>query len=262
MLHSIYTPLSGALAQEQVMNVLANNLANVNTAGFKEDRVTFKLLAPEPYQNYRDPLPPANYKVPAEQWFPLKGNEIAYVGVAGIERDQSIGPTITTNNPLDVMLEGPGLFAVSTTTGTQYTRDGSLTLGPNGALTSKRGDAVMGEKGLIFLQGGEVEINALGEIYQKGQFVDRLLVFQPDDHNALERVGGNMYMHNGSPESLKRIEHPAIRQGYLEGSNVNAIRNLTSMILAHRSFEAYQKALANYDRMMDKSSNQLGEVRA
>ena len=96
MQKSIYTPLSGAIAQERVLDILANNLANTHTVGFKSEQVSFKLLEPEPRRNYKDPLPPANYKIPFEELLPLRGNELSYVGVSGVSRDMSQGSAIHT----------------------------------------------------------------------------------------------------------------------------------------------------------------------
>lgn len=262
MLKALYTPMSGALAQEKVLEVIANNLANVNTVGFKGDNVTFKLLEPEPEKNYKSPLPPANYKVNMDDVFPLHGNDIAYVGVAGVFRDETQGPAIQTDNDTDVMIQGEGMLAVNTTEGMRYTRSGQLSIGPNGSLTTAAGHPVMGEKGLITLQSGKFEVNHRGEIYQNNQLVDRLQLFAFDEPKSLERVGMNLWHYSGTDEGRTLIKDPSVLQGYLEGSNVNAIKNLTSMIVAHRSYEAYQKAISNYDKMMDISNNQLGSVRA
>lgn len=262
MLKNIYTPLSGAIAQERVMEVVANNLANLNTAGFKGDNVSFTLLEPEPEKNYKDPIPPANYKVNFEDLMPLRGNEMSYVGVASIERDTTQGPAIMTENSLDLMLEGDGYFAVNTPEGTRYTRAGDLTMNADGALITKSGHPVMGDKGSIYLRSNAFEVNPRGEVYQDGQLIDRLQVYQFSEEKQLERVGNNYYFFDGEIESVQRLDFPAVRQGYVEGSNVNAMKNLTAMIIAHRSYEAYQKAVSNYDQMMDKSSNSIGVVRA
>ena len=82
------------------------------------------------------------------------------------------------------------------------------------------------------------------------------------DDAALERTGLNLFHYGGTPEGRRLVANPAVRQGYLEGSNVNAIKNLTDMIIAHRSYEAYQKAVSNYDQIMQKSSNTIGDLRA
>ena len=261
MLKNIYSPLSGALAQERALEVISNNLANINTNGFKQDGVTFSLLEPEPYKNYADPLPPANFKVDLNELAPLHGNEFSYVGVAGISRDNSQGPAIITHNPADLMLEGDGYFAVHTDEGERYTRAGNFTLGPDGALVTNAGHAVMGEKGAIFLRSGQFKVNASGEIYQDGQLIDRIKLVKFADDSALERVGGNNYFYGGPPEGILNARGTGVSQGFIEGSNVNAIKSLTAMIIAHRSYEAYQKAVSNYDKMMDKSSNTIGAVR-
>lgn len=262
MLKAIYTPMSGALAQEKVLDVIANNLANANTVGFKGDAVTFKLLNPEPEKNYKSPLPPANFKIDLQNVMPLHGNDIAYVGIAGVERDESQGPAIQTNNDTDVMIEGDGMMAVNTRDGVRYSRSGAMSISPDGVLVTNSGEPIMGEKGNIVLKSGKFEINHRGEIYQNSQLIDRLQLYSFDDSMQLERSGTNLWHYSGPDEGRELMKDPAVKQGYLEGSNVSAIKNLTSMIIAHRSYEAYQKAVSNYDKMMEISNNQLGSVRA
>ena len=262
LLKSIYTPLAGAIAQERTLEIIANNLANANTVGFKSEAVTFKVLDPEPYQNYTDPLPPANYKIPFEEILPLRGNEVSYVGVSGVHRDFSQGSPVETKNPLDLMIEGEGFFAFHTKDGIRYGRAGALTLNQDGALVDKNGFPILGEKGNIYLHGKELKINPSGEIWQDGQFMDRLSIFRFHQPEQLEKTGLNQFFYTGPEEGREPSPKAVVRQGYLEASNVNAIKNLTSMILAHRSFEAYQQAVKHYDNMMEKSNNTLGEVRA
>lgn len=261
MQKSIYTPLSGALAQEKVLDILANNLANTQTVGFKSEQVSFKLLEPEPRRNYKNPLPPANYKVPFEELLPLRGNEVSYVGVSGVSRDMTQGSAMRTQNSLDLMLESEGFFKINTKDGVRFSRAGDLSISPEGALVNKNGEPVLGERGSIFLAQGDVEVNPRGEIYQNGHLIDRLDIAKFADVNHLEKVGMNQYLHNGPLENMSQVDFPKVKQGYLESSNVNAIKNLTQMILAHRSYEAYQQAIKNYDSMMEKSNNKLGTLR-
>ncbi|HET9240469.1 MAG TPA: flagellar basal-body rod protein FlgF [Oligoflexus sp.] len=263
MLKNIYTPLAGAISQERALEMIANNLANVNTVGFKGDNVTFTLQEPEPYKNYPDPLPPANFKQDMSEVFPLRGNEMSYVGVAAMHKDMSQGPAQNTQNPYDLMIEGQGFLAAQTSEGVRYTRAGNLTVSQDGVLVTKQGDPVMGEKGLIYVRGTQFEVNTRGEVFQDGQLLDRLkLVNFQNPQDNLERVGNNYYQYAGREEDILPARNASIRQGFLEGSNVNAIKNLTSMIIAHRSYEAYQKAVSNYDQIMEKSSNAIGDVRA
>ena len=262
MLKSIYTPMSGALAQERVLEVIANNLANVNTVGFKGDRVTFALQDAEPEKNYQSPIPTANYKVDVADLLHLKGNDITYAGVAEVKRDESQGSAMQTGNPLDVMIEGQGMLQVQTPDGTRFTRNGSLSLSSDGILMTRGGHPVMGDKGDILVRGGAFEINSSGEVWQDGNMIDRIKLVTFDESAELERTGGNLFFHGGEESGQRPVVDPQMKQGWLEGSNVNAIKNLTSMIVAHRSYEAYQKAISNYDRIMEKSSNAIGDVRA
>ncbi len=242
--------------------MIANNMANMNTPGFKGDRVTFTLLEPEPEKHYKDPLPPANYKVGVEELSNLRGNEMAYVGVADLGRDNAQGPAIQTKNPTDLMIEGEGMFAVHTPEGVRYTRNGSFALSRDGVLVSKDGHPLLGDKGNILVRAGEFQVNDLGEVWQEGRLVDRIKLYKFADDKSLERTGANLFFYGGTPEGVSSVKLGQVRQGYLEGSNVNAIKNLTDMIIAHRSYEAYQKAISDYDQMMQKSSNQIGEIRA
>lgn len=262
MIKGLYTPLSGALSQEKALDVIANNLANINTVGFKGESVTFKVIEPEPFKAYPTPLPPANFKLSLDDVMPLKGNDISYVGISQVHKDFSQGNAITTKNPLDFMIEGKGFFAVNTNEGIRYTRNGSFSLGPDGALVDKSGNPVLGEKGNIFVRSNDFEVNHLGEVFQDGELIDRLSIYDFAETNNLEKVGNNYMFYDGSEESISKLEYPSLKQGFLEGSNVNAVKNLTAMILAHRSFEAYQKTIKSYDSMMEKSANRIGEVRA
>lgn len=257
---NLFSSLSGALSQEKVLDIISNNLANMSTAGFKEERVTFKVLEPEPHKHYTDPLPPANYKVPFDEVLPLRGNDLSYVGVSGVVRDDLQGSPIETKNPTDVMLEGKGYFTINTHQGLRLTRNGSFTVGSEGQLMDKLGHAVLGEGGSIFLGHGKVEINPRGEIYQNGQYIDRLLIKTVSDPKSLEKVGSNHYLYKGEDSGLRDLEFPTVRQYFIEASNVNAVKNITNMILAHRSHEAYQQALKNMDTMMEVSSNSIGEI--
>jgi flagellar basal-body rod protein FlgG len=190
-----------------------------------------------------------------------RGDDIFNVGVADVSRDLSQGPAVQTQNPTDVMIEGEGFFKVQTPDGERYTRAGNFTLNRDGILSTSEGFPVMGEKGDILVHGPGFQINDSGEVWQDGHMVDRIQLVKFDDDKALDRAGMNLFQYAGTPEGVKKAAS-SMRQGFIEGSNVNAIKNLTDMIIAHRSYEAYQKAVQNYDKMMDKSSNAIGEVRA
>ncbi len=260
MLNNIFTPLSGSLAQEKYLDIIANNLANINTVGFKEEEVGFKLLDPEP-QTYVEPLPEDNYSISLDEVMPLKGNDMGYVGVSGVSRNDGQGSPIETRNPMDLMIDGEGYFSIHTANGTRFTRNGSFSVNADGALVDKFGNPVLGEGGNIFLSSSKVTINNHGEVYQNDELVDRILIHTVKEKQFLEKLGENYFLYNGPEDEISRIELPQVQQGFLESSNVNAVKNLTKMILAHRSFEAYQKAIKNYDSMMEKSHNTLASSR-
>lgn len=260
MIKNIYSPLSGALAQERALEIISNNLANVNTTGFKAEKVTFKKLVSEPEKYYRDPLPPANYKVDLAEHAPFVGNEMDYVGIDKVYTDMTKGSEEITSDPLNFMIDGPGFFKVQTPNGERLTRDGSFSLNESGVLVDKTGNPVLGERGNIYLYGDDFRVNQHGEVYQDGDLVDRILVFTVENTQQLEKQGNNHFFYGGPEEGTSRIDLPRVIQGSLERSNVNAIENLTNMIIAHRSYEAYSKALKNFDTMMDKSSNEIGRV--
>lgn len=260
MLNNIYVPVAGALAQERALEAISNNLANVNTVGYKSDNVAFTLLDPEPRKNYPSDVPPANFKEDMKDVYPLRGNEMSYVGVAEMERDFSQGPAMNTKNKYDIMLQGDGFLTVQTTEGERYTRAGNLSMSNDGILTTKNGEPIMGEKGLIYVRSTDFEINQQGEIFQDGQLVDKLKLVSFENNKELEKVGNNLYFFGGDEQSIKTADKLQVQQGFLEGSNVNAIKSMTSMIVAHRSYEAYQKAVSNYDKVMEKSSNVIGQI--
>lgn len=262
MMKGIYTPLSGSIAQERVLEVISNNLANLNTTGFKGENVSFTVLDPEPKENYKTPFAPASFKFDIQEMMPLRGNEMHYVGVAEVKRDLTQGPVIQTKNPTDLMIGGKGYFTINTDEGLRYTRDGGFSLSPDGVLMTRAGHPVLGEKGNIYLRSGQFSVNGRGEVYQNKEFVDRLVLHDFKDDKSLERVGSNLFFFGGPEEDRTRLVDAHVEQGMLEGSNVNAIKSMTAMIMAHRSYEAYQKAVSNYDSMLDKSANTIGEVRA
>jgi flagellar basal-body rod protein FlgG len=262
MMKGIYTPLSGALAQERVLEVISNNLANLSTTAFKGENVSFTVLDSEPKENYKTPFAPAGFKFDIQDALPLRGNEMRYVGVAEVKRDLNLGPVVETKNPTDMMIAGKGYFTLMTDEGLRYTRDGGFSLSAEGVLMSKGGHPVLGEKGNIYLRSGQFEVNPRGEIYQGGEFVDRIVMHEFADEKSLERVGNNLFFYGGEEEGRTRVTDAAVYQGKLEGSNVNAMKNMTAMIMAHRSYEAYQKAVSNYDSILEKSANTIGEIRA
>src|SRR6266511_2656668 len=155
MAPGLYAVVAGSLAQERRLDVLANNLANVSTVGFKADVPRFEVI----------PSPPAPF-VPGA--FPIRSLEPssraffvqeAYVASTGVKADLSPGETRSTGNPLDLAINGKGWFAIQTPWGTRYTRNGSFTLDSQGQLVTHDGWPVIGNNGPMTIQGNEVRID-------------------------------------------------------------------------------------------------------
>lgn len=259
MLKNLYSPLSGGVLQERIMEIIANNLANTNTTAFKEDEISFQAQEANPWPSYPTPLPPAPFKINMQDLWPLKGNEMEYVTLSEVRTSHLQGPMIKTNNPLDIAVQGDGFFEVMTPFGERLTRDGSFSISNDGILITKNGAVVQGENGAISgLNGKELRILPTGEVYMGKEFIDKLKVIAFKDHTLLERLGENLWIHNGAPENIK-APVGEISEGYLEGSNVNPMRNLTNMIIAHRSYEALQKNVKSQDETM-QYANKISEV--
>lgn len=232
---SIFVALSGAVIQEKRLEVLTDNLANVNTAGFKKQKPLFEDAMPDAY-GIRD-----------------------FASMDKVVTDMSQGPSEKTGRMLDLAIKGEGFFVLNTRNGLRYTRDGSFTLGTDGTLMSREGFPVTGEKGVIKLTSPEVEIDAEGNIREKGAIVDRLKVVSFTNLMDLKREG-NFFMPVEGAKETAVSRDTAIDQGYVETSNVNAVRAMTTMIEAMRSFETHTKMIQAIDDMTKKAIDEVGRV--
>ena len=260
MVKNIFAPLSGGMVQERVLEILANNVANMNTTGFKEEQVTFAAIEANPWPSYSSPLPPAQFKLDMRDLYPLRGNEMGYVTLSNVETSHIQGALKRTGANTDVAIQGDGFFAVSTPFGERYTRDGSFSLTSDGTLINKNGATVLGERGTITgLTEGQMKILATGEVYEGDKFIDKLKTVAFTDQKLLQRLGDNMFVHDGAPDNIV-APTGELTQGFLEGSNVNPMKNMTNMIIAHRTYEALQKAVKAYDNTMQLAAQKVGEV--
>ena len=260
MLKNIYAPLSGTVAQERVIDILSNNIANANTTGYKEDTVTFKKLLANPWPNYPSPIPPAHFKTDMSEMHPLRGNEMEYVGISDIGTDFTVGSLKSTQNPLDFALEKSGFFVVETPFGERFTRDGSFVLGNNGTLLTKNGAVVQGLRGPITgLKEGSLEVNQRGEIFVQGRFVDQIKTVDFQNPKNLQKIGSNLFIYDGNRDEMtSSISN--IQQGYIESSNVNPVKNMTNLIVAHRNYEALQKVIKSHDEALSQANNKIGTL--
>ena len=251
MADGIYSALSGGVVQLRRLEVLANNLANVNTAGFKRDRL---IVAERPGAD-----------APADSFDSVLDRSVVSGGSAADEQgtypDLSQGPTIRTGNPLDVALVGEGFLALETPSGPMLTRDGRLALAGDGTLVTATGYPVAGEWGTISLPDNAetIEITPDGDVLVDGDSMGRLRIVRPTDPTKLSKLGGGLW--DPGDAGVTDVEEPEVVQRFVEGSNVEPVTMLVELIQAQRSFEAGQQMIRAHKDMDDQSIRKLGTAK-
>jgi flagellar basal-body rod protein FlgG len=251
---TMYIATSGALAQQMRLEVLANNLSNSNTVGFKEDKTVFREYLP-----LSTPTLAGN---PSEGSSPSTGSLQAdsYVMLERTMVDFSPGQLRSTGNRLDFALNGNGFFCVETPGGTLYTRNGNFTLDKDGILVTQEGLPVLGNKTQIRLSGGDVTVDKEGNISENGSVIDRLRVVDFTDHTVLTKAGDSCFVPADPSITAQRVDQPEISQGFIEMSNVDTVRVMTEMIETLRAYESYQKVIQSYSDVTTKAINEVGSL--
>lgn len=286
------------MAQAQAVESVSNNLANQATKGFKRDDPTFKeylSLYEREHPNLDIPRAPIKDK----DFYPINGRDQSFVVVDGTYTNFKQGSLDVTQAPLDLALDGPGFFEVHTPSGVRYTRQGSfkvamdgrlvtsegypvLSAQPGGLATALPGVAVQPGQGWPSTQGGVVAgqpqpdvtaryinlrdlgpnltISEKGEIYSGDQPVADLSVVEFQDRNQLRKQGGLLFENTNPANRTPAVVQTRVRQGMLEGSNVNPAEEMTKLIQAHRMYESNLKAMKTTDEMMAKEVNELGKL--
>jgi len=249
-----YSSAAGMVTQFNRIDTISNNLANVNTTGFKEDSLVVGDFM-RVYKEARDTLPNANQ---SENGAAFINRTMARAPqIVDSFTDFSVGNMQKTSNTLDLALSKEGLFfAVKTPQGIRLTRDGSFTTNDEGKLVTKNGYEVLADD--YFKGGGTVEFapqDNIIEIDKNGQIYTnipntvqltqnkKLFIAQPQDLNTLKKEGENLYSFKGV-ESLEVVgESNAVLQGFVEKSNVNAVKMMTQLIETNRLVGMYQKVM-------------------
>ena len=245
----IISILSGARAQEIRLEVLSNNIANVNTVGFKEDRV---------------------FRIPAT---PSSGlEEISSASLEATPLSDNSSPPICTftnfeqghmkgtGNALDVALDGEGFFSIQMPDGIQYTRKGNFLLNSNGTLVTQEGYPVLGKGGSeIQISGHEVVVASSGAVIVDGVEVDSLNIVDFADKKKLLKKGESLYSPIDPNDKGSPAEKTMVQQGFIEASNVDSIKAMTEMIDVIRGYESYQKILQSMNETNSKT-NEIGKL--
>lgn len=249
MIRALWSGATGMAAQQFNIDNVSNNLANVNTTGFKRQRVEFQDLY---YQNL------------------LLGNTEASVGsgvrVAGTQRDFRQGPLERVDDPLALAIEGQGFFAVEGFDGRQYyTRDGSLRLDGEGRIVTQSGYPVVIQGGSVVPQGTqELAVDKTGVIMGKvdGSYQEfgRIVLTMFPNPAGVQAVGSNLF--SETPQSGEAIEvepgregSGSILSGYVEASNVEIVTEMVNLIVAQRAFELNSKSVETADQMWAIANN-------
>jgi flagellar basal-body rod protein FlgF/flagellar basal-body rod protein FlgG len=223
-----YAACAGLRARSQALEIVANNLANLNTTGYRTQETTFRsLLATVAGAN------PLNRAV----------NDFGVLG--GTRVDLHPGNMESTGAPLDFALEGEGFFAIQSRGQTLYTRNGNFRVSPTGQLITADGDVVLGEQGPIAVPSGQLAVGADGTLSVDGALAGklRLAAFAPG--TELRAVGKSYYA--ASPGAVaKAAVGTTVRQGMLESSNVNAVSAVIGLIAVQREAEMLQRALSAF----------------
>ncbi len=254
--------VSGAQGQEQMIDVLSNNLANVNTPGFRKDRVTFRTYLPHREYLHKAPPDRPGFRMTPFGTFPtpwgMAGSDVPHAGVDRIYVRYEEGEFQKTGNPLDVALSGKGFLAVQTAGGTFLTRDGHLTLDQEGRIMTHEGHPVLDDQGKIIrlpVEGREkIRIDSAGKIFAGEKLAGRLGIVEPVGGNdGLIKVGEGLFH---SPSGFRQGE-ARVMAGGVEGSNVKGTSEMVRMIQGMRTYQTDIQALHTLNDLTNRTVNDM-----
>ncbi|AIS51377.1 flagellar hook-basal body complex protein FlhO [Thermoanaerobacter kivui] len=251
MLRGLYTASSGMITQTKIMDVLANNLANVNTVGYKKDVVVTSSFPNFEVTRYGGDNIPPNGKI---------GRMDYGVLIDTFYTNFEEGVLYQTKGKLDFAIDGNGFFVVDTPNGQRYTRDGCFTLSRDGYLVTQEGYIVEGENGPIQLSQGDISVDETGNIINNDQLVDRLRIVDFSNYDGLRKEGNNLFFIDNSANVQVIPATGKIKQGFLEQSNVNSVKEMVNMISVMRNYESNQKVVIAFDETLGKAVNEVGKV--
>lgn len=237
MENAAYVGLSRQAALRSEMNIIANNLANVNTPGYRGEKMVFNEFL--------------------ERTTP--GDRLSFVEDVGLARDLREGPINTTGNPMDVAINGLGFFAVDTPQGARYTRAGRFELNQQNQLVTADGHTLQGVGGgaiTIPPEGGEISIAGDGTISNDNGVLGRIRVVGFDDERQMKRGAGGLYSTDQEP-----VDRPDanVMQGALEGSNVEAIMEISRMMEVLRQHQSVARFLQDDHDRQQRVIRTLGQ---
>jgi len=242
--NAVYVGLSRQMVLRREMDIIANNIANLDTTGFKVESLMQKIDPAEPARTLGGPRP------------------VKFVAADTVARDFGQGALTKTDAPLDMAIEGEGLFQVQTPNGPRFTRDGRFTTDPTGRLVNQQGYPVMSDGGgeiVIDAEKGQVAVGADGTMSQGNELVGKVGMFKFANQGALEKSGDNSFK-NSSNLQPEVAANAKLRQGHLESSNVKPVLEITRMVEVSRAYESTAKMIDAEADLSRRSVERLGRV--
>jgi len=274
-----YTAASGMRAQQWRLDAVANNLANVNTDGYKRDVAAFKAF-PELLIRRQDDDGVYQHPFGSADAAPIVGKMGTGVELNELYTAFEQGAFKETNSDFDIALDGKGFFAVSTPWGERYTRNGSFQLGKEGYLETKEGYKLLGENGPLMVKANNFQVDKDGRIWVNAAISDdpevmvsregntwedtvqldtlKLVEFELDRY--LEKQGSSLYRESDTSGPARVIEQgnrPKVVQGFIEAANVDPVVEMVQMIEVNRSYEANQKIIQVEEAALGTLINQV-----
>jgi len=255
----LYIAASGMDAALNRQNVIANNMANLTTVGFKQNRSVDLAFPTHLFARIQD----QHMKLldGTSELRPTIGFMGGGVVPQEVATDYSQGPRVETKNPLDFALTGPGFFAVKGPHGqTLLTRAGNFSLDGDGRLVTQDGYPVQGRASEIFIDGSQVTVDEEGNLSVDGKAQDQLRLVTVPDEAALQKAGHSLY---SVPEGVKVNFEPdsvQVQQGFVEQSNVNGVREMVDMIDVARAYDLNAKIITTMDEVMTKAATSVGSM--
>jgi flagellar basal-body rod protein FlgF len=241
MQSGIYVGLSAQMALERRLTTVADNMANMNTVGFRATEVKFDQM-----------LSDIDNKISASVSFVSQGND--YLSTRNGELQQ-------TNNPLDFAVKGDAWFALETPAGQVLTRDGRFSMADTGELLSIRGYPVLDAGGAsiqLDRNGGPPSVGSDGRITQDGRVVAQIGLFQVDVSQGYLRYDNSGVLPSGAAQPVVDNRDVGVMQGYIEQSNVDGIGEMTQLISINRNFESVSALLSSAESSFTEAIKTLG----
>lgn len=255
MVRGLYTAWTGLYNEQKRLDVIANNIANSATTGYKQEGVTSQSFDDMLAIKVRD------YSVNKDE---IIGTMSLGVKVGEVYTNYSQGSVRSTGNTFDLALDGSGFFTVKVTDTAgndhiRYTRAGNFTMTQEGYITDADGNRLQSEAGdLIVPTDAEIVFDQDGSVYADGELIDKVLIKDFEDYNYLKKYADTMYEPVDGATEIEATG--SLLQGWLEQSNVNVVKEMTQMIAITRAYEANQKIVQTMDSTLDQAVNSVGRV--